>query len=296
MNAPILNKFDLLNAQKLCLASASAYAHVDIVSPDHETAAAVYQNETDIFIAFRGTRDVKNWLTDLECEYDLLDGCEIHRGFNRALDSIFKSLNDYAFQPGYKSRRIWLTGHSLGGAIAMLYAWRYFTEFHDCPFSGIYTFGQPRVGNKTFSVLYDYSGLKSRTFRAIHADDIIPRVPWLLGGYRHAGHEVFFTGGNGGNREAVPNLIQSHSGLVPRTSSVASVPSCSISGNFLFDPSVPAKLPWDLRNAWRELAQGKLALMADHHIDSYKALFPPPAPKLPTEGASVKSLVQTLPA
>ena len=60
--------------------------------------------------------------------------------------------------------------------------------------AGVYTFGQPRVGDSTFRECYNFSGLMGRTFRVVHADDIVPRVPWLLGAYRHAGHEVFYTG------------------------------------------------------------------------------------------------------
>jgi hypothetical protein len=41
----------------------------------------------------------------------------------------------------------------------------------------------------------------------------------------------------------------------------------------LFDPGVWRKLPFDLRNAARELRHGKIALLADHHVDTYCALF-----------------------
>jgi hypothetical protein len=35
------------------------------------------------------------------------------------------------------------------------------------------------------------------------------------------------------------------------------------------------KLPFDVRNAWRELLIGKLALIDDHFIDTYLTLFTP---------------------
>lgn len=250
VNAPNLNQFDPLNARILCGASADAYGPFPsgemIESEESDTHAMIVRTATDLFLVFRGTTDLRNWLTDLDCAFDLEDGCKIHRGFSRALDSVFNRVTAEILRPGYKGLRFWLAGHSLGGALAMLYAWRFFTAYHQTLFSGIYTFGQPRVGDRTFRDLYNFSGLKARTFRVVHANDIVPRVPWLLGGYKHAGHEVFF------------------GGIANCKSSIA---------NFQLDPSLTAKLPWDIRNAWRELARDKVALIADHHIDTYLRLF-----------------------
>jgi hypothetical protein len=115
--------------------------------------------------------------------------------------------------------------------------------------AGVYTFGQPRVGDSTFRDCYNFSGLLGRTFRVVHADDIVPRMPWLLGAYRHAGHEVFHIGDRIQNSEFRGSDF------------------------WLLDPGFFAKLPWDLRNAWRELCQGKVALLADHHVSTYLNLF-----------------------
>ena len=74
--------------------------------------------------------------------------------------------------------------------------------------AGIYTFGQPRVGDWRFRDSYNSCELLGRTFRVVHGDDFVPRVPWLLGWYRHAGREAFFvesriqnSGGRIGNTE-----------------------------------------------------------------------------------------------
>jgi pimeloyl-ACP methyl ester carboxylesterase len=263
MNDPNLNRYDLLNARILCGASADAYGPFPsgemIESGESDTHAMIVRTATDLFLVFRGTTDLRNWLTDIDCACDLEDGCKIHRGFSRALDSVFSRITAEILRPGYKNLRFWLAGHSLGGALAMLYAWRFFTAYHQMIFSGIYTFGQPRVGDRSFRDLYDFSGLKARTFRVVHANDIVCRVPWLLGSYRHAGHEVFYP-------------------TVGRDSSTASGAS---PGRADFEPmidsSLLSKLPWDIRNAWRELARDKVALVADHHIDTYLRLFFPTA-------------------
>jgi Lipase (class 3) len=87
-------------------------------------------------------------------------------------------------------RPLYITGHSLGGALAMLFAYRWSNP--TIPIAGIYTFGQPRVGDAKFRRRYDVL-LGARTFRVVNEEDIVPRVPGLLLGYRHAGQEVFFS-------------------------------------------------------------------------------------------------------
>jgi pimeloyl-ACP methyl ester carboxylesterase len=243
MNEPRLNVFDAGNAARLCNASADAYDHSTINARDSDTHVLITRTDSDLIIAFRGTSDVRNWLTDLDCTWDLEDGCRVHRGFARAVDSVQAQIHAEVLSDRRNGRRIWLAGHSLGGALAMLYAWRFFNLYHELPFAGIYTLGQPRVGNPAFRDLYCYSGLASRTFRIVHADDVIPRIPWLLGLYRHAGHEVFLSGARSQNPE------------------------------FRVDPSFRFKVPFDVANAWRELRHGRLALVADHHVDSYVRLL-----------------------
>jgi triacylglycerol lipase len=82
---------------------------------------------------------------------------------------------------GTECRQLWLTGHSLGGALAMLAANELFSraERGAAPIAGVYTFGQPRVGNAGFRDAYD-TLLKGRTFRIVHGDDVVPRIPCLL--------------------------------------------------------------------------------------------------------------------
>lgn len=280
MNNPGFYKFDPDNARILCNYSAGAYGvarhpEVGIFDAATDTHIRISAFGSDMIVAFRGTADVRNWFTDLDCAYDLEDNCRIHRGFARALDSVQGKICSEIFATGYKSKRIWLTGHSLGGALAMLFAWRFYTCYHEIPFSGVYTFGQPRVGDAAFRDLYDFGGLKARTFRVIHADDIVPRVPWLLGAYRHAGHEVFYV---------EPNKP-------------------------LVDIGTLAKLPWDIRNAWRELTHEKIALFGDHHVATYQALFSPtntghknregggstpPSPGFPGDGSTHNHLLKKM--
>jgi triacylglycerol lipase len=87
----------------------------------------------------------------------------VHSGFLAALDEIFDRLGDL----GSDGRAVWLTGHSLGGALAILAAARLPRV------QGVYVFGAPLVGDADFR-----AGLAARSvrpFRFIHGTDLVTR-------------------------------------------------------------------------------------------------------------------------
>lgn len=84
-------------------------------------------------------------------------------------------------------RPLFVTGHSLGGALATLTAY-HATTYHDTTY--LYTFGSPRVVNRVLSRKINDT-LKGRAFRCVHGDDIVPRVPPLLN-YTHVDELVYF--------------------------------------------------------------------------------------------------------
>jgi triacylglycerol lipase len=227
-----MNNFSVKIGRTLCQASADSYRESDIDNAASDIHVLIRRDWPDVVVAFRGTADARNWLTDLDCDlwHDAICG-RIHRGFHCALESVWDALEGELCSA--KCGRLWVTGHSLGGALAMLFAW-----YWDGPIAGVYTFGQPRVGNARFRDNYNFMRGR-RTFRVVHGDDIVPRVPWRLGMYRHAGHEVFATR----------------------------------SGEFRVDQAGTAKVFCELRNAWRELGRKKVALLADHHVNTYLPLF-----------------------
>ena len=84
-----------------------------------------------------------------------------------------------------------ITGHSLGGALALLCAHR--LALQTVPIHSVHTFGQPRVGDHAFAAAYD-SLLGDRTYRVVNQNDVVPRLPGVLLGYQHAGHLAFLNG------------------------------------------------------------------------------------------------------
>jgi hypothetical protein len=109
------------------------------------------------------------WLTDWP------RGGKVHRGFKNALDEIWEELFAYLTELERDGRKIWMTGHSLGAALATLAADRYGEV------QGVYTFGSPRVGNLRFKASYS-----NRAYRLVNGNDIVAQIP-PPGFYMHVG-------------------------------------------------------------------------------------------------------------
>jgi hypothetical protein len=87
-------------------------------------------------------------------------------------------------------RRILVTGHSLGAAVAIL------SGFELAKTTGVptelYTLAGPRTGAPDFSGAY--SGVIPICYRVVNFMDVVPQVP-LPPLYKHAGEEVLVRGG-----------------------------------------------------------------------------------------------------
>lgn len=160
---------------------------IDITKkPFFDTQAFVCADADILLVAFRGTesRDLKDWLTD--AQFDLTDGPikgtknKVHRGFHQALDSAWEKLGAAIAELRTGNQAIWITGHSLGGALATLAAARLSLGdgIRDQQFDvqGLYTFGQPRTGNRDFTAAFDQR-FQGRSFRFVNNNDIVPEVP-----------------------------------------------------------------------------------------------------------------------
>lgn len=101
-------------------------------------------------IAVRGTVDDTNWKLDRDKRIvrDGRSGVMLHRGFRRAADTIFQDIKP-RLKPGYTT---YLTGHSLGGAVAAILGIYLWDEAFRL--GGIYTFGQPKFTNLQGATTY----------------------------------------------------------------------------------------------------------------------------------------------
>lgn len=159
------------------------------------TQAFVGGNDRYLIIAFRGTEptNIRDWFRDLDAHFTAGPAGRVHRGFLKALDEVWDGadgLRSRIFEFRDQQQTLWLAGHSLGGALAVLATAR-LRLVEKLPLNGIYTIGQPRVGDSAFvQALSD--GVSDRHFRFVNNNDIVTRVPAWLYGYRHGGNRLYF--------------------------------------------------------------------------------------------------------
>jgi len=146
----------------------------------HDTHGYIgYQtNEEAITVVYRGSESVDNWLSDLDAiltTYPLCDGCEVHKGFYTAEQAVLPGVKKEVLrlQTIYPGFGVFVTGHSLGAALATLTA-------ADLSVAGIrnlhlFNYGSPRVGNTAFADFYPT--IVTNRHRVTHHKDIVPHSP-----------------------------------------------------------------------------------------------------------------------
>jgi hypothetical protein len=118
-------------------------------------------------------------------------GARFHRGFLDALQEIwdpFLAAVDGEFSK--KERPVFVTGHSLGGALALVAAWRLQRQM--VPVHQVYTFGAPMVGNQAAAEAYARE-FPNKIFRYVDELDVVPLLPsmsLLTNEYGHCLTEV----------------------------------------------------------------------------------------------------------
>ncbi len=148
------------------------------------TQCFVTATETAILVAFRGTKGALDWFSNLNMLERRTNFGSVHDGFYRAFQAVRSQL-ELLIEPLTQTRQLVLTGHSLGGALATIAAAQWHQKYE---IRSVYTFGQPRVGFRSFQQ-FAAANLDNRFFRFVNADDIVPRVP---PGYVHMGQLTRF--------------------------------------------------------------------------------------------------------
>lgn len=166
-------------------------------------------------IGFRGSEETgtADWITDLKfvlSAYPFVPAgagaVKVHYGFIQA----FSSVRDAILQMvrDSKQHKVLTTGHSLGGALAVLAALDVRQNVPDKQVS-CYTFGSPKVGDPAFANYYNK--LVPNTFRIVNDADVIPTIP--PAGYAHVG-QLYHLGpvgtDTGGLVEAITKRVSDH--------------------------------------------------------------------------------------
>lgn len=163
--------------------------------------AMVISTPTFILVLFRGTDRVEganpfnyDWGEWIYTDFKAFDaqppcnGCpgKVHKGFKEALEyaqfknELVQTIRNY----GGATKKIWLTGHSLGGAFAQLFAYQLSKEGLT-PW-GMYVYNSPHAGDQAFAAELDKIFPDQRFQRFEFLDDPISSGPpktlnWIPG-------------------------------------------------------------------------------------------------------------------
>jgi hypothetical protein len=154
-----------------------------------ETQAFLAHNGKYAVLAFRGTegkwQDIQS---DIKTSRKRTESGKIHAGFHEAYslvaDQIKTKLDDVKDYPLY------ITGHSLGGALATVATQDIEKSGYKDRIAACYTFGSPRVGNADFD-----GNIRSPVYRVINFVDIVTFVPLFTMGFVHVGDERYLDRG-----------------------------------------------------------------------------------------------------
>lgn len=153
--------------------------------------AILVEHEDYLCMSFRGSDEKTDWLSNINVFHKKVLFRKFHKGFWNILEDIWKPLEQKYLQLKHnKPRPLFLTGHSLGGAIATIAAAKLIHT--DSPFTSVYTFGQPRSMTRSTSRIFN-DECKARFFRFHNNNDIVTRIPTRSMGYSHVGTYLYIS-------------------------------------------------------------------------------------------------------
>ena len=190
----LLDKFsaDLMSGRRLSLKfltdilGNSGFSLLEVINVAETQGFACKRNVPNeppyLVLAFRGTeKKVSDWLTDARCVPTVVGKAKVHTGFMEAFtknkDTRGKTVKEVvegilqcpeAQDENQKPLPLFITGHSLGGALALLTTKLVASDVN----GACYTFGGPRIANYEF-----FRRIKTPVYRIVNSSDIVPRVP-----------------------------------------------------------------------------------------------------------------------
>ena len=163
---------------------------ISLTSDNYPLAGFIIESPSEIVVAFRGTEEAIDVITDLDwfqIPYPFVENsgwtdCGFTKDYQSIRNDVIQALKKLS-----TNKRLFITGHSLGAAIATLAALDIatntaFTQPH------VYTYASPRVGNFDFANMYNQT--IHHSLRVVNTNDLIPHfpptaIPFLPITYRH---------------------------------------------------------------------------------------------------------------
>ena len=158
-----------------------------------------------VYLGFRGAQTARlKWVSAriMLRRYTSSNGnlrrLRVHAGFRDLYEAsrinFIKSLYSTAMK--YPEYKIIFSGHSMGGAIAVLAALD-FTELYGLgERTSVFTYGQPRVGNSKFCAYLEQQPFYPRYYRIVKQGDPVAAIPGISLGYADCGNIVEYKESN----------------------------------------------------------------------------------------------------
>ncbi|KAL0040544.1 hypothetical protein WJX77_010258 [Trebouxia sp. C0004] len=251
--------------------------HLELVrDPLTNTKCLVAWGQDTVLVAFRGTankqnaiHDLKAWLVPHNTEEEAKIGycgfgsaAAVHSGFSlswqgalrKAVCSIVSAAVGSEGHNATKMRLL-VTGHSLGGVMAVLAAY----DFVDlCPWKSVqvYTIGAPRPGNKAFADKYDAK--VPDTWHVMNSRDPVPKVGKFGVMYARPGQRVILDAG--GEMQVRPTQLDMRLSTLNPFRQIAQevTPGLSIFSQFTVLSSVKSHYLLTYNQRFVEIIKGQL--------------------------------------
>jgi len=137
------------------------------------TQAILVSNKKFGVLAFRGTEamSIKDIKADAKASITQCEtGGKIHSGFDTAFRKVHLPIqNKLNNSDSLRDKPLFITGHSLGGALATIAAKKL---SHRSGIAACYTFGSPRVGDDEW-----ITDIKTAVYRVVNAADCVTMLP-----------------------------------------------------------------------------------------------------------------------
>lgn len=159
---------------------------LSLLTSQPEAHAVVFATNNDVWVSFRGLTNIEAGFGD-SSRFNAVNGTfstaggsktlPVHGGFYSSFVSIWlrvrNAINVAVQQTADPTRaKVYLTGHSMGAALAVFSAMRLLDE--NVPLGAIYVFGAPKMGQQPFIDEFMDNGLELITFHWWNELDMIP--------------------------------------------------------------------------------------------------------------------------
>lgn len=168
-------------ALKLCNLSLKSYTDSALTYKNGDNGFLLEVEGDTQYLAFPGSYQFMDWVTDTEFIKAKRENMgSLHGGFADTWDLLKHEVMNRLD----RRKKLILTGHSLGGAVATIAALSLFNEGFEI--NCLYTYGSPRVGNAEWKTNFDKSGIVY--YRIKNGDDFVTTVPKVF--FEHVGQEI----------------------------------------------------------------------------------------------------------